>query len=925
MYAFLVLACLGTAADAPSPTASVVRVAPQGAPAVGLAGASVAVAGDLLVVGAPGSGTGASQVYVYRRPGAGQPHEPVATLVPENAPAGGRFGQSVAVDPVARLIAVGAPFDADHGTGSGAVYVFRENSSGYWLQTAKLSGSDTNSSDWFGWSLDAANVSATSTRLVVGAPLKTEGTSGQGAAYRFELSTSPVVVEQRLAPVNVPGGLRFGEAVTVDGGHIAVGAIRVASTSSSHGAVHLFEAAVGWSQHLRLSLGDAGNFGTYGWSLDLAGDRLAVGTPDHPAGGVDAGTVHVYRRGNGTWPQQQRYVGSAPGTALGWSVSLAEVAGAFHLVAGARPADRIHWVQGSGTTWPALSPLSPPDGATGTFFGESVAWDGATLVAGALVDPEAGPSAGAAYRFDTTAPTWTWEKLLPTHAGHNEEFGDALAIDGDLAVVGAPEDDDLTHEGGAAYVLQRTGGAWTQVAKLDAGSFARAYAFLGTSVDVSGDTVAVGAPLEGLDVGPTADGAAYVFRDGPSGWGLEARLDVGFTNSRYGQAVALEGEELLVGAPGDGVVDSLRRTGASWSHGPGPNHADAQAPTDFGASLAIGNGQCVVGGPLWDFPGRPDAGAAYVFDRTGSTWTFRQRLIAQSPEAGERFGSCLALDGDRLAIGAPRNDANGADAGAVYTYRRSGTAWLFESQILPLGGGTSYRFGTSVALRGPALAIGAGADSASPAGGGALTTYRFAGFLWTREQRLPDAGLAFGDGRGSSCAWWSETELLTGVPGRDTVFPDSGAVEVWDLPQPTRLYCTGKTNSLGCVPFLSFSGTAATSGSGGFWITGWNLIAGEPGFLLYGFAKANLGFHGGTLCVKAPFRRLLPPKAAPPFGPQPCDGLLERNFNTRIQSGADPLLTAGQRVFAQWRARDPGDPAGFGDALTDAVRFTICP
>ena len=54
-------------------------------------------------------------------------------------------------------------------------------------------------------------------------------------------------------------------------------------------------------------------------------------------------------------------------------------------------------------------------------------------------------------------------------------------------------------------------------------------------------------------------------------------------------------------------------------------------------------------------------------------------------------------------------------------------------------------------------------------------------------------------------------------------------------------------------------------------------------------------------------------------------GMIERNFQNRIQSGVDPLLTAGQRVFAQWRTRDPNDPAGFGDGFTDAVRFTVCP
>ncbi len=137
-------------------------------------------------------------------------------------------------------------------------------------------------------------------------------------------------------------------------------------------------------------------------------------------------------------------------------------------------------------------------------------------------------------------------------------------------------------------------------------------------------------------------------------------------------------------------------------------------------------------------------------------------------------------------------------------------------------------------------------------------------------------------------------------------------------------YCTGKTNSSGCVPFLSFTGSPSVTGAT-FSLRAEQVLVGEVGFVLYGSQRSNLNFHGGKLCVKAPFTRLLPPKVGQNSGAPPCTGLAKTNFNTRIQSGTDPSLTAGQCVTAQWRMRDPGLGDGFNDAFTDAVEFVINP
>ena len=134
-------------------------------------------------------------------------------------------------------------------------------------------------------------------------------------------------------------------------------------------------------------------------------------------------------------------------------------------------------------------------------------------------------------------------------------------------------------------------------------------------------------------------------------------------------------------------------------------------------------------------------------------------------------------------------------------------------------------------------------------------------------------------------------------------------------------YCSGKTSSLGTVPFLTTTGlpSAVEQNATAMRITANNMIPGNIGFLLYGYAKGDLNYHGGKLCIKAPVIKSFPSKFAD------ANGQMFRNFNQVISSGNDPMLTVGATVTSQWRGSDPADPAGFGDSLTNGCRFKICP
>jgi hypothetical protein len=156
----------------------------------------------------------------------------------------------------------------------------------------------------------------------------------------------------------------------------------------------------------------------------------------------------------------------------------------------------------------------------------------------------------------------------------------------------------------------------------------------------------------------------------------------------------------------------------------------------------------------------------------------------------------------------------------------------------------------------------------------------------------------------------------------------SAYIARWGCSQPDlpTTYCTGKTTSAGCVPFLTHSGTPSAT-AGPFNIFSNNHLEGELGVYFYSFQKANLNFHGGKLCVKAPIQRLgTLIKATDGIACTGCAGncrMFKRNFNALIQSGSDPLLTPGQSVKVQAQQRDPLDP--FADNLSNGIAFVIGP
>lgn len=317
---------------------------------------------------------------------------------------------------------------------------------------------------------------------------------------------------------------------------------------------------------------------------------------------------------------------------------------------------------------------------------------------------------GAAYTFVRDANDhWSQRAYLkPSNTGEGDQFGYAVAIDGDTIVVGAFQEDsravgvdgnqvdNLASNSGAAYVFWRDANdSWTQQAYLKASNTEREDQF-GYAVAISGDTIVIGAPGEdsgasGVDGTQSsnsirASGAAYVFvRDSAGDWSQQAYLKASNPGSSdsFGRSVAIRANILFVGAP-------FERSNAKGVNG---NGLDDSAP---------------------------GAGAVYVFERdVANQWSLQAYVKASNTDAGDQFGHALAVSTDFVAIGAPRedsgstgptgdpNDNTAANSGAVYVFSSVNGSWTQDLYCKASNTDPGDSYGTSVAMCGDLLVVGA--------------------------------------------------------------------------------------------------------------------------------------------------------------------------------------------------------------------------
>ena len=439
--------------------------------------------------------------------------------------------------------------------------------------------------------------------------------------------------------------------------------------------------------------------------------------------------------------------------------------------------------------------------------------------------------------------------LKASNTGTNDGFGISVAVSGDTVVVGARfEDSNATGvngnqsnnsatSSGAAYVFVRSGGNWIQQAYLKA-SNAEAGDLFGESVSVSDDTVVIGARGEDSNAtgvngnqsnnSSTDSGAAYVFVRSGTSWSQQAYLKASNTggNDNFGRGVAAAGDALVVGAylesssatgvngnqsdnsaNGAGAAYVFVRSGTNWTQQAYLKASNTGTADVFGHPVAVAGDTVVVGAVLeassatgvngnQDDNSAPEAGAAYVFVRSGSTWSQQAYLKASNTGATNRFGTSVSVSGDTLVIGAPWENSNGtgvnnnqsddsaSKSGASYVFVRNGTTWSQQAYLKASNTETDDRFGESVAVSGDTIVVGALQESSNATGvngnqtnnnafvSGAAYVFARSGTNWVQHAYLKASNSGLADFFGYSVAVSGGTVV---VGARDE---DSNAIGV---------------------------------------------------------------------------------------------------------------------------------------------------
>ena len=447
----------------------------------------------------------------------------------------------------------------------------------------------------------------------------------------------------------------------------------------------------------------------------------------------------------------------------------------------------------------------------GDHFGYAVAVSGDTMAVGAYRERSAATgvdgdqsdntlvNAGAVYVFTRSGTTWTQQAYVKaSNPGVGDHFGSAVALSGDTLVVGANgessnatgvggnEADDTAVGAGAVYVFTRTGGAWSQQAYLKASNTGAGDLF-GRAVAVSGDTVVVGAYQEDSNAtgigGDQSDnsaaeaGAAYVFTRAGGAWTQQAYLKASNAGMGdfFGESVSISGDTIVVGARSE----------------------DGSAVGVNGTQDDLENA----------------SGAAYVFVRSGSTWSEQAYVKASNTDALDSFGRSVAISGDTIVVGAYREGSNATgvngddtdnslnNAGAAYVFTRAGTSWSQQAYLKASNTESADFFGSSAAVHGDTIVIGTAdedsnatgidgneSDNSAP-GAGAVYVFTRTGTTWMQAAYVKASNTNAGDFFGWDVGVWSDTVVVgaweedsnaTGIGGDGTNNgePTSGAAYV---------------------------------------------------------------------------------------------------------------------------------------------------
>lgn len=690
---------------------------------------------------------------------------PTGSLYPAAASVASSVNQGHILAADGAHLVIGSPFKDNgagqvkiHGTSTGNLVHLLENPS-------------PSAADQFG-----ASVALAGNLVAIGSPGESGAADQAGSVYVYDLSSpTPTQPVRILSAPGSPAKLQFGRSVAVHGTRVVVGAYN--SDVATAGAAFVFDLASPTPDVPTQVLENPGgiNGDAFGCAVAISGDRVAVSASRRNTGTYSSGLVFAYD-----------LAGPAPET-------------------------------------PSIS-IPAPNPSEHGYFGIAIDLEGNRLVVGASNDDSAGPDEGGIYSFTIgSGPTAALEHTFaaPATSGKSR-FGQSIALSGSWIVAGMPGLDDPYIGAGGACVFDLASPTPTAPALILENPAADCCFGFGESVAASDGKFLVGAPRSGPEL--TYLGRAYIYDStspAPELAVATVNQSTAAQETHFGTVTAAQGNLVVVGAPYDDTAgqDSGAVFVYDWSGGPPSAPAmtlvspEPSPYNHFGSSVAVSGNLIVIGAPQND-TGASNAGRAYIFDLQGGSPTLIATLNNPTPASDDTFGGSVAIYGNRVVVGAHRDDTGKTNSGTAYLFDlMSFTPSVPVATLVNPDADIGDYFGASVAISGSRIAIGCPRESTVDDSAGRVYLYSLptAGaptYLGFVEHPLADSGDYFGGSVALSANY-----LAVGAFGDDTDLAGDTDEETGSRTGSAFVFnVTGTTASL--VTMLSSPGQLDNAGYG---------------------------------------------------------------------------------------------------------------
>ena len=371
-----------------------------------------------------------------------------------------------------------------------------------------------------------------------------------------------------------------------------------------------------------------------GFAVDISGDFAVIGAIGDNDNGIGSGSAYVFQYNGLDWAYRAKLTASdgEPGDTYGWSVAISGDTIAISATGVDNLTGAIYIYKFNGSHWIERAKLYASDHMPFDYFGYSVDLWGDNLIVGAIGTDDLGADSGSVYMFQYNGAVWTQQaKLFASDGEAGDIFGQSVAISGIYAVVGLPADSNNGINSGSVFIFKYIGTNWVQQWKLIAADGVEAQHY-GRSVAISGTTLVVGAPYGAFNVSNL--GSVYIYALNRFVWTLEDKVFApdGFGFSNFGESVSIspDSSTIVVGAHGTnpsstGAGHIYKKSNSVWQEQSLVLASDGQAGHHFGFKVAVSDSTALISAPSY----AGSSGAGYFFDHN------------QTPCLADLSGDCV--------------------------------------------------------------------------------------------------------------------------------------------------------------------------------------------------------------------------------------------------------------------------------------------